>query len=40
MAIDLVHRYLEETIGRPAGDDREATSVSMTPAATASGGPT
>jgi len=40
MAIDLVHRYLEGTFGRPAGTDRESTSASMTAAASASGGPT
>ena len=40
MAIDFVHRYLEETFGRPAGDDRDATSASMTAATSASGGPT
>jgi thioredoxin reductase (NADPH) len=40
MAIDLVHHYLEETFGRPAGVDSEATSASRTAAASASGGPT
>jgi thioredoxin reductase (NADPH) len=40
MAIDLVHRYLEETFGRPARVDNEATPASMTAAASASGGPT
>jgi thioredoxin reductase (NADPH) len=39
MAIDLVHRYLGETFGRAAGDDREATSASMTVAKSASGRP-
>jgi hypothetical protein len=38
-AFPIVHRYLEETFGRPAGDDREATSASMTAAASASGRP-
>ena len=40
MAIDLVHRYLGETFGRPARVDGEAMSASMTAAASASGGPT
>ena len=38
-AVDLVHRYLEETFGRPARDDREATSATMTAAASGGQGP-
>jgi thioredoxin reductase (NADPH) len=38
-AIDLVHRYLEETFDRPAREDRVAPSAPMTAAASASGGP-
>ena len=38
MAVDLVHRYLEETFGRSAGNDREATPATMAAAASASQG--
>ena len=38
MAVDLVHRYLGETFGRTAGDDREATPATMAAAASASQG--
>jgi thioredoxin reductase (NADPH) len=39
-AIDLVHRYLEETFGRPAGKHREARSASTIAGASGSRGPT
>ncbi len=39
-AVDLVHRYLKETFGRPARDDREASTASMTATASAGGRPT